>query len=213
MPEPFLNIVADFPTFIVVDKPAGLLSVPGRTPELQDCITERVKKLYPQTIPQPAVHRLDMDTSGLMVVAKTVEAHRALSIQFIGRNVEKKYVALLDGLVDEEGGTIELPFRLDPEARPQQVYDPVQGKMGVTHWRKLGIENGLTRVEFTPVTGRTHQLRLHASHEKGLGSPIKGDRLYGVNVENERLCLHAFFLSFDHPETGERLTFMSAVPF
>jgi tRNA pseudouridine32 synthase/23S rRNA pseudouridine746 synthase len=213
MIEPALIIVADFPEFVVVDKPAGLLSVPGRTPNLQDCITERVKVRYPQTIAQPAVHRLDMDTSGLMVVAKTTDTHRVLSKQFIGRSVEKKYVALLDGVVQGERGTIELPFRLDPEARPQQVYDLVHGKMGTTHWRRLAVEGGRTRVEFTPVTGRTHQLRLHASHEKGLGCPIKGDRLYGTNVNDERLCLHACFLSFDHPQTGERLTFTSPVPF
>ena len=208
-----LTVVAEYATFIVVDKPGGLLSVPGRTLDLHDCVTERMKARYPEMIAQPAVHRLDMDTSGLMVVARTEASHRALSIQFIQRLVEKKYIALLDGIVEAESGTIELPFRLDPESRPQQIYDPVNGKMGITQWRRIAHENGRTRIEFTPLTGRTHQLRLHASHSLGLGCPIVGDRLYGRNSGNERLLLHAAYLAFNDPETGVRLTFTSNVGF
>ena len=164
-------------------------------------------------ISHPAAHRLDMDTSGLMVVALTADAHRKLSRQFHERQTQKRYLALLDGVLDEEEGTIELPFRLDVENRPIQIYDEVHGKMGVTHWRRLGIEGGLTRVEFIPVTGRTHQLRLHAYHEKGLGIPIVGDPFYGNGTGPGQLKLHACELTFAHPDSGEMMTFHSEPAF
>jgi tRNA pseudouridine32 synthase/23S rRNA pseudouridine746 synthase len=198
---------------VVIDKPAGFLSVPGRGPDKQDCVTARVKNLFPGCLEQPAVHRLDMDTSGLMVLARTRKAHRTLSLQFSERQVRKRYQALLAGLVHGEQGEIELAFRLDPENRPHQIYDPVQGKTGVTHWRKLGVEDGMTRVEFIPLTGRTHQLRLHAAHELGLGFPIVGDRLYGVREPGQRMLLHAQYLSFYHPLSGDAMEFFSPIPF
>jgi tRNA pseudouridine32 synthase/23S rRNA pseudouridine746 synthase len=198
---------------VVIDKPAGLLSVPGRGPDKQDCVTGRVKQLLPGCPDQPAVHRLDMDTSGLMVLARTQQAHRVLSQQFFQRQIAKRYLALLDGVVQKKQGTIELAFRLDPENRPHQVYDPVQGKMGITKWRKLRVEEGKTRVEFVPLTGRTHQLRLHAAHEYGLGFPIVGDRLYGTRKPGQRMLLHAEYLSFFHPHTGDAMAFVSEVPF
>jgi tRNA pseudouridine32 synthase/23S rRNA pseudouridine746 synthase len=198
---------------VVVLKPSGLLAVPGRGPENRDCVVARVKALHPGCIDQPAVHRLDMDTSGLMVLALTADAHRRLSRQFEDRTAEKRYVALLDGEPAGGGGTIELPFRLDVENRPHQVYDPVHGKVGVTHWRTLAIEDGRARVEFHPVTGRTHQLRLHAASPHGLGIPIVGDRLYGAGTGQGRLRLHATFLGFTHPRSGERLEFRSDPPF
>ncbi len=198
---------------VVVEKPSGLLSVPGRGPDMQDCIVNRLKAVIPDCLEQPSVHRLDMDTSGLLVLALTKEVHRNISIQFQNRTVEKKYYALLDGLVEQESGTIELPFRLDPDNRPYQVYDTVHGKMGTSHWRKVAIEDGKTRIDFKPITGRTHQLRLHASHEKGLGVPIIGDRLYGTGTVPGQLKLHAYFLSFDHPTTEKRLSFSSQCPF
>ena len=197
----------------VVNKPSGLLAVPGKGEENQDCVTARIKALYPDCPDHPEVHRLDMDTSGLMVVALTADAHRELSLQFHDRQTEKRYIALLDGELHGDEGTIELPFRLDVENRPHQIYDPVQGKTGTTHWKKLSLENGQTRIEFQPVTGRTHQLRVHAASEHGLGIPILGDRLYGSGTGPGQLKLHASFLSFIHPRTGERLEFHSAPPF
>ena len=165
--------------------------------------------MFPDCIEQPAVHRLDMDTSGLMVVARTAEAHRELSRQFHERETDKRYVALLDGVLEGEGGTIELPFRLDIDNRPFQIYDEVHGKMGTTHWKKMGIENGLTRIDFKPVTGRTHQLRLHSAHEKGLGIAIVGDPFYGNGTGSGQMKLHACELGFTHPLSGEKLKFIS----
>ena len=197
----------------VIDKPGGLLAVPGRGPDKQDCVVNRLKKIFPVHIDQPAVHRLDMATSGLMVMAFTGEAHRSLSKQFAQRRVEKKYIALLEGVVSGDSGEITLAFRLDVENRPWQVYDPVQGKTGVTRWRCLEICDGRTRVEFVPLTGRTHQLRLHAAHELGLGCPIVGDSLYGSGQQGDPMLLHAAELAFFHPATGNRTTFSSPVPF
>jgi len=208
-----LHIVHADNDFVVIIKPSGLLAVPGKGEENQDCVVARIKALYPDCIEQPAVHRLDMDTSGLMVLALTADAHRELSLQFHDRQIEKHYIALLDGEVTGDEGTIELPFRLDVENRPHQIYDPVNGKTGITHWEKLSVENGQTRVEFRPVTGRTHQLRLHAASEHGLGIPISGDRLYGSGTAPGQLKLHASSLSFTHPRTGERLEFCSEPPF
>lgn len=212
-PEPILEIIHEDPDFVVVNKVSGMLSVPGRGPEKVDSVASRVRQLYPGCIEQPAVHRLDMDTSGLMVVARTKESHRDLSKQFQERRTDKRYVALLEGVVEAAGGTIELPFRLDVDNRPIQIYDEVHGKMGITHWEKLGVENGWTRVLFTPVTGRTHQLRLHAAHPKGLGIPIVGDTFYGNGERAGELKLHAFELSFRHPSRDERLSFESAPAF
>lgn len=200
-------------TLIVVEKPSGLLAVPGRGPEKQDCVVNRVKALCPDILAQPAVHRLDMYTSGLMVLAKTREAHRHLSRQFEQRQVNKTYIALLAGILDKEEGEIRLSFRLDPNNRPYQVYDPVQGKEGISRWRRMGVEGKTTRVEFTPLTGRTHQLRVHAAHPLGLGMPIIGDRLYGSGKEGEQMLLHAAKLGFQHPDRGTRVTFSSKVPF
>ena len=212
-----LNIIYSDSSNAVAEKPAGMLSVPGRGAGRQDSAAGRVRRLFPGCIDQPSVHRLDMDTSGLLVFALTKEAHRSLSIQFQQSIVKKKYTAVLEGLLDRRLGSvgrIELSFRLDPANRPYQVYDAVQGKKGISLWRKL-LENEherLTRVEFTPLTGRTHQLRLHAAHPAdfcasdaacdsgsaapdrtqsstaavnhgGLGCPIAGDRLYGSSSD------------------------------
>ncbi|MEI7851578.1 MAG: RluA family pseudouridine synthase [Kiritimatiellales bacterium] len=208
-----LEIVHKDLDLIVINKPSGLLSVPGKGEENQDCVVSRIKALYPDCIEQPAVHRLDMDTSGLMVLALTADMHRELSRQFHDRKTEKRYIALLDGEVTGDEGTIELPFRLDVENRPYQIYDPVNGKTGITHWRKIAVENGQTRVEFRPITGRTHQLRVHSASEHGLGIPILGDRLYGAETAPGPLKLHASFLSFTHPRTGEKMEFNSMPDF
>lgn len=198
---------------IVIDKPGGLLSVPGRGPGKQDCVVTRVQAIFSDVINQPAVHRLDMYTSGVMVIARTSEAHKNISKQFEQRKTEKKYIAVLEGILNEDFGRIELKFRLDTTNRPHQVFDPVQGKKGITLWRKLAIEDNATRVEFTPLTGRTHQLRLHAAHKRGLNTPIIGDRLYGSGVEGDQMMLHASSLTIFHPKTQERITFVSEVPF
>lgn len=198
---------------VVVNKPSGLLSVPGKGEANQDCVVSRVREMYPGCIEQPSVHRLDQDTSGLLVLALTADAHRTLSKQFMDRLVGKRYIALLDGVVEEQAGTIELKFRLDPDNRPYQVYDPVKGKNGITRWRKMSVEDGQTRVEFKPHTGRTHQLRLHSSHEKGLGFPIVGDRLYGTGTGPGQLKLHASTLRFRHPVSKKPMEFITAAPF
>ena len=208
-----VELVCKEPEFVVVNKPSGLLSVPGKGPENQDCVTVRIKKLFPDSPDHPEVHRLDMDTSGLMVLARTKEAHRELSRQFHDRETGKRYIALLDGELAEESGTIELPFRLDVDNRPTQIYDPVHGKIGITHWKALSTDNKKTRVEFTPITGRTHQLRVHAASEHGLAIPIVGDRLYGSGTAPGQLKLHATFLSFTHPRTSEKMEFHSEPDF
>ena len=194
---------------VVVNKPGDLLSVPGRGPDKQDCIVQRIRNLFPDCIPQPSVHRLDMETSGLMVLALTTEAHRNLSIQFQNRTVKKQYLAVLEGIVAEEQGEIRLAFRLDVTHRPYQIYDPARGKCGITLWEKIVVQNHQTRILFTPVTGRTHQLRAHAAHPMGLGCPIVGDQLYGNGKPGDRLLLHASYLSFQHPENSKTLCFES----
>ncbi|MGE4607659.1 MAG: RluA family pseudouridine synthase [Myxococcota bacterium] len=205
--ESSLHIVHEDPEFIVVNKPSGFLSVPGRGPLKSDCVTTRVRTLYPGCIERPAVHRLDMDTSGLIVVAINAASQRNLSMQFQRRETSKRYIALLDGELAAERGTIELPFRLDIDRRPMQIYDEIHGKLGITHWQNLGVESGLTRIAFTPITGRTHQLRVHSAHERGLGIPIVGDPLYGTGTGPGQLKLHACDLGFRHPTTGETLAF------
>ena len=204
---------------VVINKPSGLLSVPGRTADKQNCVVTRLKKLFPDCIEQPSVHRLDMETSGLMVYALTKEAHRNLSAQFEAGTVHKKYVALIDGVFNhnEYKGELQLKFRLDPDNRPHQIYDEENGKLGITEWEKAGTvlytapdgsQRRCTKIIFTPKTGRTHQLRLAASDPHGFGIPIVGDSLYGTCAPGERLMLHAFELEFTHPVSGTRMSFI-----
>ncbi|MDE0859540.1 MAG: RluA family pseudouridine synthase [Akkermansiaceae bacterium] len=198
---------------VVVVKPSGLLSIPGRGPEKIDSVSHRIRQMFPDCLAQPSVHRLDMDTSGLLVLALTAASHRHLSLQFQNRETDKHYLALLEGELAGEEGTITLPFRLDIENRPHQIYDEIHGKIGTTHWKKLGIENGKTRIAFHPITGRTHQLRVHSAHPKGLGIPIVDDPLYGNGDLPGKMKLHACELTFTHPTTGEKMTFTAPVPF
>lgn len=208
-----MNIIHNDSHIVVVDKPGGLLAVPGRGPDKQDCVTARVRHQFPEMITQPSVHRLDMYTSGVMVLAKTQEAHRNLSIQFEQRRTVKVYIAVIEGILAADKGRVELKFRLDINNRPYQIFDPVHGKIGITLWEKIRIENTTTRIRMQPLTGRTHQLRIHAAHERGLGMPIVGDRLYGNGREGEQMMLHAYQLTLEHPHTGKTMLFESTVPF
>jgi tRNA pseudouridine32 synthase/23S rRNA pseudouridine746 synthase len=206
-----LSILHQDPSFVVVDKMADFLSVPGRTADLDDCVVARVQELYPNARGSLAAHRLDMETSGLMVLGLTSEAHRHLSLQFEQRRVHKTYVAVVEGQVGPAAGHIELAFRVDLDNRPRQMLDPVHGKLGITDWEVIKRHAGTTRLRFTPQTGRTHQLRVHAAHPDGLGHPIVGDRLYGTPYD--RLLLHATSLSFHHPVDETWLQFEIPVPF
>ena len=196
---------------VVINKQAGLLSVAGRGEDKQECAESRVRFFFPEAPRQCAVHRLDMETSGILVLALNSEAHRRLNEQFAEGKVHKKYIALLEGILHgKPEGRTELPFRLDTENRPHQIYDKENGKIGITEWKKISVEKGLTRIEFTPLTGRTHQLRLAASCPKelgGLGIPIAGDTLYGNGRTNAfpRLMLHAAEISFVHPSSGRHI--------
>ena len=204
-----MEIVYQDPRFLVVNKPADLLAVPGRGPGKQDCVVNRARGLFPEMIEQPAVHRLDQQTSGLMVLALQAPVHQNLSQQFQNRQVLKRYIAIVDRVIAAESGRITLPFRLDPENRPHQIYDPVNGKEAISLWRKISSDLHETRIEFTPLTGRTHQLRVHSAHPLGLDAPIVGDRLYGTGKEGDTMLLHACYLSFNHPDDGRIVEFHS----
>lgn len=198
----------------VVEKPSGMLSVPGKGAEKADCVAARVAARFPNASGPLVVHRLDMETSGLMVFGLDAESQRALSMQFEARAVRKRYVALLEGLLAQERGVVELPIRMDPDNRPIQVVDFVYGKPSETRYRVLAYETDRTRVEFEPLTGRTHQLRVHSAHRQGLCAPIVGDVLYGSGEKSgERLMLHASALSVFDPDTGRELSFSSPSPF
>ncbi|MGN0903063.1 MAG: pseudouridine synthase [Succinivibrio sp.] len=210
---PFLDILYQDEFLVVVNKPSGLLSVPGRLAENHDSIISRIKTLYPEAM---ASHRLDMDTSGLMVVGLTKASVIALCRLFEKKEVIKYYYALVLGDC-EKSGKIDLPIRCDIENRPLQIVDHLQGKPSVTLYEKVcdytlnskivkADKKEISLVRLTPVTGRSHQLRLHL---KSIGHPILGDRFYADNLAlklSKRLCLHAFELSFLHPFTQNRIT-------
>lgn len=195
---------------IAVNKPSGLVSVPGKGIHATDSLTTKVLNNFPDAPNYPAVHRLDMDTSGIMLFALDSESLRALSRQFQEREIHKEYTALLEQKIEAAEGHIELPFRLDIDNRPHQIYDPVHGKMGITDWTLIENTAEHARVLFTPLTGRTHQLRVHAAHEKGLSNPIIGDPLYGSGSEHGKLRLHASLLEFTHPHSNQRIVIQSA---
>ena len=197
---------------LVVDKPPGVLSVPGRSGALRDSVQTRLRARFPDG---SVVHRLDLDTSGLLVFAKDLATFTALQAMFARREIAKRYVAILDGDVLADHGTIELPLRGDLDDRPRQIIDDAHGKPAVTAWRVLAREGGRTRVELVPQTGRTHQLRVHCAHRFGLAAPIVGDRLYGTPASQHapRLLLHAERLAFTYPATGALVEIESPAPF
>jgi len=217
MPPGDLDIVDRGDAWVVIDKPPGLLSVPGKGPDKQDCVAARVRAAFPDADGPLIAHRLDMETSGLIVLGLTAEAQRSLSMQFEARTVGKRYIALVEGWLEFDEGTIRLPMRLDVDNRPRQVVDFERGKPAETRWRAIerGVakEREATRVEFTPITGRSHQLRVHAAHPEGLDAPILGDGLYGDPESADRMLLHAAWLAFDDPGTGHRVEVERAASF
>jgi len=197
---------------IIADKASGLLSVPGRGPDKQDSLGLRVAAEFADAL---MVHRLDMNTSGLLVIARGAEMHSRLSRMFRERRIDKEYVALVDGLPAEASGEIDLPLAADWERRPRQRVDLVNGKPSLTRYRVVDYdrERDVARVELRPKTGRSHQLRVHL---QSLGHPIIGDGFYAgeaARAKSERLCLHASRLAFSHPQHGQWLEFASAAPF
>jgi tRNA pseudouridine32 synthase/23S rRNA pseudouridine746 synthase len=197
--------------FLVLEKPEGLLTVPARDEAVRDSLVARVRSGFPLATGPIAVHRLDLDTSGLVLVAHDLETYQRLQRQFLERSISKRYLAVLEGRLEADRGEITLPLRVDLEQRPRQLVDPVHGRPALTRYEVLGREGSRTRLYFFPVTGRTHQLRVHAAHPSGLGMPIVGDRLYGH--PGPRLLLHAERLTFRHPWTGTPLTVSAAAPF
>lgn len=207
-----LDVLFADEALLVVNKPCGLLSVPGRGEHKQDCLISRVQREYPDAL---IVHRLDMETSGLLVLARGKEAHRQLSALFQKRAVQKRYIAVVDGVLEKPSGAIDLPLICDWPNRPRQKVDSQLGKPSRTLFTVLGtgVDAHSTRVELVPETGRSHQLRVHM---QSLGHPILGDRLYAdaiAQAKSVRLLLHAQELGFEHPFTGEQLSVVCEAPF
>jgi len=220
-PQPDLLVIHADDALVVLDKPSGLLAVPGRGPDKQDCLSARAQAQWPDAL---IVHRLDMATSGVVVMARGLNAQRALSNAFEKRRVHKRYVAVVAGEpadppTDEGWQTIDLPLAVDWLNRPRSMVSTLLGKPSVTRWRRSATQTPLphtglaTRLELEPVTGRTHQLRVHL---QAIGHPIVGDPLYATPSQQamaHRLLLHATELRLDHPVTGLPMTFTSACPF
>ncbi|MCV6606370.1 MAG: RluA family pseudouridine synthase [Porticoccaceae bacterium] len=195
---------------LVLNKPSGLLTVPGRLPEHRDSLALRVQQQYPSA---QTVHRLDMDTSGIVVMALNRESHRHLSRQFQDRNTQKTYYAWVWGVVSEQKGSVDLPLICDWPNRPLQKVDHANGKPSLTHWRRLAVQTDRTLMELKPHTGRSHQLRVHM---QALGHPILGDRFYAHKPALEaadQLQLHGAELQLDHPDHGNLMCFTAPAPF
>ena len=209
-PHDPLDILHDDHELLLVNKPSGLLSVPGKGEHLADCLMARVQAVFPQAL---LVHRLDRDTSGVMVFALTPHAQRHLGLQFEKRMTKKTYVARVSGIVEPKTGTVELPLIVDWPNRPLQKVCHETGKAAQTDWRVMRSGNGETRVKLMPKTGRSHQLRVHML---AMGHPILGDPFYakGADLENyDRLMLHSEELRFRHPDGGQNMKFRAPVPF
>lgn len=203
-----IEVLYDDAWIVAVNKPEGMLSVPGKLSATS--LQEQVQQLYPQCDIQ-VVHRLDMATSGVLLFAKNQEVHKALQAMFASRQVKKQYVAILDGIVEQQRGIINLPLILNPDDRPRQIVCHTHGKQAITHYEVIEQKEGKTRIYFYPETGRTHQLRVHASHPDGLNTPIVGDTLYGSHAS--RLFLHAQTISFTHPISKKNITITTTCPF
>lgn len=204
-----IRIIYEDSSLLVISKPAGLLSVPGRYKK--ECVWTKVKESRADLNMVMMVHRLDMSTSGVMVLAKGMEVYKKLQKQFVSRTVEKRYLAVLKGSLSERKGCIDLPLRVDLEDRPRQLVCFDHGKSAITRWEYIEGNERFSKVYFYPETGRTHQLRVHAAHHLGLGVPIVGDELYGE--AGDRLLLHAERLGFEHPETKQWLVFLDPINF
>lgn len=202
MEEDSLDVVYDDRWLTVINKPSGMLTVPGKL--LEDSLLTRYQDAHPEANGPIVMHRLDQETSGLVIFAKDKDTHKALQQQFEQHTIRKCYIALLDGIVEHDEGTIDLPIRPDVDDRPRQRVDHEHGKPAVTRYRVLERTGGVTRIVFEPLTGRTHQLRVHASHPMGLNCPTVGDRLYGK--ASSRLMLHAGSITFTHPATAQPMT-------
>lgn len=203
------EIIYEDEWLLVVNKPEGLLSVPGKLNA--GSVYSWAHDKYPDATGPMIVHRLDMATSGLLLIAKTKEVHQILQAKFKSRDIKKKYIALLEGELTSAEGSIDLPLCLNPDDRPRQMVSYEYGKPALTYYQVLSTEKGKTRIAFFPLTGRTHQLRVHAAHVDGLNCPISGDALYGT--PDKRLYLHAERLELEHPVTGEWLVLEASAPF
>ncbi|MFT3684931.1 MAG: RluA family pseudouridine synthase [Phycisphaerales bacterium] len=205
-----VRVIHQAADWLALDKPAGVLSVPGKGEVGAISVVSWVKERYPHATGPLTVHRLDMDTSGLLLVGLTPESQRSLSMLFEARGVEKSYVAVVAGRVGQASGVFDAPMRLDVPNRPRQVIDFEQGKPARTEFRVLAAEDDRTRLKLVPLTGRTHQLRLHCAHA---GHPIFGDIIYGDRTSAPRLLLHAERLAFADPGSGQPITIESLAPF
>lgn len=208
--EQGLELVYADQALLLINKPSGLLSVPGRDPSKKDCLAARAAAVIPEAL---IVHRLDMETSGLMVLARGKAVHRTLSMAFQNRAVNKRYIALVEGKPSTPCGEINLPLMTDWPNRPRQIVEPEHGKPSLTRYRVLSGQSDISRLELIPLTGRSHQLRVHL---QAIGHPILGDTLYApekVQKKAPRLLLHAESLAFLHPLTGRALQFSSPSPF
>ena len=202
-----VEVVYDDQWLTVLNKPSGMLTVPGKA--LDDSLLSRYREAHPEAVGPIVVHRLDQETSGLVVFAKDKATHKALQQQFEAHSVKKRYIALLDGIVTRDEGVIDLPLRPDVDDRPRQRVDHEHGKPAITRYHVLERRGGHTLIALQPLTGRTHQLRVHCSHPLGLNCPIVGDRLYGR--ASSRLMLHAQSLTIVHPATGRPLALQTGV--
>lgn len=208
-----LSIIYEDEWLIAVNKPSGLLSVPGRYRDRQDSVLSRLRQLLPDGMVLVPVHRLDLETSGIILLARSLPVYRELSGQFQHKLVKKVYEAVLSGNVVNDCGEITLPLWGDPKYRPYQQVDIEKGKPSLTRFQVMAREGKYSRVEFMPLTGRTHQIRVHASDKRGLGIPILGDRLYGCQADTSRLHLHARELYFEHPQLGKNIKLEVETPF
>ncbi|MEM7296392.1 MAG: pseudouridine synthase [Pseudomonadota bacterium] len=209
-PKDPLAVIHEDHEIIVVDKPSGLLSVPGKGAHLADCLLSRVQAVFPTAL---LVHRLDRDTSGAMVFAASPHAQRHLGLQFEKRQVKKTYIAEVSGRLEPRAGTVDLPLTVDWPNRPRQMVCHETGRQAITDWRVQRYGEGRTRVILTPKTGRSHQLRVHML---SLGHPILGDAFYAVGADlsaAQRLMLHAWKLKLRHPDGGRSLEFVALPPF